>query len=252
MFYLKNPMKIVLKKSIAIYVLPVIFFSSCYVCNEGILADERDGKEYPVVQIGDQCWMAENLAYLPYVYPSKSDSGYYVYGYEGNDINAARGSKEYQQYGVLYNWAVAMNLPLSADSILQKNDKKHRGICPRGWHLPSNDEVLKMEKFLETTPDFSVEDERRNTGDVGKKLKSTQGWFEGGNGTDEAGFSALPSGIRYQDGFFTKEGKYGYFWTSTDLYGGSAFYRYMVYNNDGTFIGFPSKKIGMPVRCLKD
>jgi len=235
-----------------IYVL-IVMTTSCLVYNEKFLVDSRDGKEYPVVKIGDQNWMGANLAYLPFVYPSESDSGFYVYGYEGRDTSLAKRTKEYQTYGCLYNWAIAMNLSLEANDHFQHlYDNTWQGICPDGWHLPTNDEVREMEKLLETYPDFPKEDERRHTGDVGKKLKSQFGWHENGNGTNETGFSMLPSGIRYQDGYFTKQGQYGYFWTSTEVYDGSANYRYMVYNSDGTCIGYPSKKIGMPVRCLKD
>jgi len=231
----------------------LIFTLSCSVYNETSLTDIRDGNKYPVVKVGEQLWMATNLAYLPAVFPSESDSGIYVYRYQGRDIKEALETGEYKTYGVLYNWAVAMGLPLSGNMNLNPGIlMNNQGICPEGWHLPSNDEVQIMEDFLETLPDFPKDDKRRHTGDVGKKLKSDHGWFEEGNGNNETGFSALPSGIRYQEGNFTKEGKYGYFWTATEYMAQNAFYRFMVYNSDGTFMGYPSKKIGMPVRCLKD
>ena len=230
-----------------------MFIYSCSVYEETLLTDSRDGKMYPIVKIGNQCWMGSNLAYLPRVYPANSDSGFYVYGYEGRDITQAKQTIEFCNYGCLYNWAVAMNLPLEANEKFQyKLDTNIRGICPEGWHIPSNNEVMIMEKLLETYSDFEKKDERRHTGDVGKKLKTASGWYQKGNGTNESGLSINPSGMRYQDGYFTKAGQYGYFWTSTEAYDGSAYYRYMVYNSDGTYIGFPSKKIGMPVRCIKD
>ena len=85
-----------------------------------------DGKVYKVVQIGNQCWMAENLAYLPSVSPptegSLIDPYSYVYGYEGTDINEAKTTTNYQTYGVLYNWPATLE------------------ACPSGWHLPSDAE----------------------------------------------------------------------------------------------------------------
>jgi uncharacterized protein (TIGR02145 family) len=241
---------------IKIILVHILFFtiSSCIVYNEKLLVDKRDGREYPIVKIGNQYWMATNLAYLPFVFPAESDSGIYVYGYQGTDVNEAAKTEEYQTYGCLYNWAIAMNLPLEANITFQSfPEKTHQGICPPsvGWHLPSSAEVQELEKFMETFPNFPKDDERRNSGDVGRKLKADYGWAEEGNGTNETGFSALPSGIRYQDGYFTKAGQYGYFWTTTEAYEGSAYYRYMIYNSDGTYIGYPSKKIGMPVRCVK-
>ena len=241
------------KYCLTIAILLMVTYS-CKVLDENILIDKRDGKEYPVIKIGNRYWMGANLAFLPYVYPSASDSGIYVYGYEGRDITEAVKTIQYQTYGVLYNWAVAMDLPLEANMRFSPNtENNHRGICPPdgGWHLPTTEEVQEMENSLETFPDFQTDDNRRHTGDVGKKLKSTYGWFEEGNGTNETGFCALPSGIRYQDGYFDKIGKYGYFWTSTEIYPQSAYYRFIVYNSDGTYSGYPDKKIGMPVRCLK-
>jgi uncharacterized protein (TIGR02145 family) len=251
-----NQIKLVLSFSMTFMVVDscsVYVVDSCSVYNEKLLVDERDGKKYPVVKIGEQYWMGANLAYMPYVCPVKSDSGIYVYGNQSTNVSDAKKTLEYKTYGCLYNWAVAMNLPLEANSKFQQiSDSTWQGICPEGWHIPTSDKFIKLEKSLETYPDFQKTDDRRNTGDVGKKLKSKSGWAEDGNGSNEYGFSALPSGIRYQDGYFTNIGQYGYFWTSSEVWYGSAYYRYMVYNSDGTYIGYPNKKIGMPVRCLKD
>ena len=93
-----------------------IFSGSIYL-NEGnerngIFKDVRDGKEYKTIKIGNQEWMAENLAYKPASY-SKSNPGYFAYDYKPENASI---------YGYLYNWKIAQN------------------VCPQGWHLPSDKE----------------------------------------------------------------------------------------------------------------
>ena len=89
-----------------------------YVPNTGTITDSRDGNTYNWVKIGDKIWMAENLAYLPFVCPSSLGSTtepyYYVYGYEGNSVSEAKVLTNYLDYGVLYNWPAAMNGALSS------------------------------------------------------------------------------------------------------------------------------------------
>jgi len=88
--------------------------------------DPRDSNIYPTVQIGNQCWMAKNLAYLPSVVGpgigSETTPYYYVYGYNGTSVSAAKATSNYTTYGVLYNWPAANT------------------ACPTGWHLPTDAE----------------------------------------------------------------------------------------------------------------
>lgn len=96
--------------------------------------DARDGYVYKIVTIGEQTWMAENLAYLPSVNGvlenSTDEPRYYVYGYEGNDVSAAKATANYNTYGVYYNWTAAQT------------------ACPAGWHLPSVAEWEQLENYL--------------------------------------------------------------------------------------------------------
>ena len=128
------------------------------------------------------------------------------------------------KYGRLYDWNTA------------------KAICSPGWHLPSRQEW----NYLVTT----VGDDKV----AGKKLKAESGWDyknKSDNGTDDFGFSALPSGGRKTDGSFHNIGYYGYWWTATESGNGSAYTRYVHYGdnmkeyNDG-------KSYGFSVRCVED
>lgn len=86
------------------------------------LPDARDTHLYPTVQIGAQCWLGENLKYLPAVSPTSDTSQttpyYYVHDYQGRSLDQAKAAANYHNYGALYNWPAAQS------------------ACPIGWHLP--------------------------------------------------------------------------------------------------------------------
>jgi len=110
-------------------------YLSSFPCGENY-TDHRDGNIYPTIQIGNQCWMAKNLAYLPSVVGASTESNtvayYYVYGYNGTDVNAAKATTNYSTYGVLYNWTAAST------------------ACPSGWHLPTDAEQYTLENYYST------------------------------------------------------------------------------------------------------
>ena len=103
------------------------------ICGRDVV---HDGYAYSTVQIGEQCWFSENCRYLPRVSQSTKWSSdyrvYYVYNYEGTNVKAAKSTDEYQKYGVLYNWHAVMT----------------EGICPSGWHIPSNIEFTELSNNL--------------------------------------------------------------------------------------------------------
>jgi len=120
-------------KRFMILFFTLLFFTS--FTSPNTFKDSRDGKIYKTVTIGEQTWMAENLAYLPRVVGPKTGSNtapyYYVYGYDGTDVAAAKATKNYQIYGVLYNWPASMNGGASSGT----NPSDIQGVCPTGWHL---------------------------------------------------------------------------------------------------------------------
>ena len=175
----------------------------------GTFIDSRDGNEYNWVQIGDQVWMAENLAYLPRVNrvadgsEDAAGSYYYVYGYDGTNVADAKATDNYATYGVLYNWTAAMDGEASSTT----NPSGIQGVCLTGWHLPSDAEWTELTDYLGGT---SV---------AGGKLKETgtTHWASPNTGaTNETGFTALPGGGRGYDGTFFNIGGYGTWWSATE------------------------------------
>jgi uncharacterized protein (TIGR02145 family) len=160
--------------------------------------DPRDGKVYQTVVIGNQEWMAENLAYLPSVVGpdtgSDTTSYYYVYGYDGTSISAAKATENYATYGVLYNWTAAMNGAESSDA----NPSGVQGICPDGWHLPSDAEWKQLEMYLGMSETDVNSTGWRGTVEGGKlKEAGTTHWADPNAGANnESGFTALPGGYR--------------------------------------------------------
>jgi len=216
---------------------------------------DPDAKNYSIVKIGTQTWMAENLAYLPSVGPSNTGSGslkhYYVYGYQGTDINEAKAMSNYTIFGVLYNWPAAMDGASSSNSV----PSGVQGACPQGWHLPSDEEWKILEKNLGMNNyDANTEGGQRNSGYVGRKLREagTTHWISPNTyANNYSGFTALPGGGR---GSWSFDGLgYGTFVQSASEYDASfAWNRFLGYDNDGVGRSYGYKRDGYSVRCVKD
>lgn len=198
--------------------------------------DPRDNKTYKTVKIGNQEWMAENLAYLPEVSPASISSTtlpyYYVYGYEGTDVAAAKATSNYNTYGVLYNWTAA------------------KAACPPGWHLASDDEWKQMEMDLGMTQ-AQVDATGWRGIDQGTQMKATSGWSNSGNGTNSSGFAALPAGNRLGDGM-SGVGDGGVWWSSTKANTSGAWGRGMNYIYGNVYRDYIGKEDGFSVRCVRD
>jgi uncharacterized protein (TIGR02145 family) len=146
----------------------------------------------------------------------------------GENLNYnAGGSKCYnndptncEKYGRLYDWNTANK------------------ACPAGWHLPNDAEWETLENTVGRS--------------AGKKLKSTSGWNNNGNGTDEYGFSALPGGNGFSDGSFRSTGNFGYWWSATESNANNAWGRGMYYSYEGVNRNYYGKTSLFSVRCVQD
>jgi uncharacterized protein (TIGR02145 family) len=199
-----------------------------------------DGNTYNTVQIGEQCWTKENLKTTKYndgstitldnsggtagngsgqTWSTLKTGARTVYGHDNNNLAT---------YGYLYNWYAA------SDS---------RNICPSGWHVPTQDEWLKMT------------DELGGLAVSGGKTKATgtTNWRSPNIGaTNESGFTALPGGYRILEGNFTKIGESGFFWTSSEFDKERGQSRNMEHNTVNVSYGINNKNSGFSIRCLKD
>jgi len=232
-------------------------FNKTFFCGDD-LRDLRDGNYYNTVQVGTQCWMAENLAYLPSVNPSSAGSDstpyYYVYDYQGTDVSAAKATSNYQTYGVLYNWPAAMAGDVSSNSV----PSGVQGVCPTGWHLPSDEEWKILEGEVDSQygyPDPEWDGTVIRGTDAGGNLKETgtANWVSPNTGaTNTSGFSALPAGFRDYFGSFYGLGYYAYVWSSAEYSGLDAWNRGLHYYTAEVGRYILTKYGGFSVRCVKD
>ncbi len=220
--------------------------------------DSRDGNVYKTTTIGDQTWMAENLAYLPSVAGpltgSYTELYYYVYDYDGTDVAGAKATTNYITLGVLYNWPAALT------------------ACPAGWHLPSDEEYTLLEEYLanngynyDGSIGYDLNEPNGPREKIAKSLANEDGWGSyTGTGTvgntdypayrNKSGFSALPGGYRQYDGIFLFVGFDGYWWSSTeyDTNPIAAWGRGLYYFFNNVFRQTLLKDYGFSVRCVRD
>jgi len=218
-----------------------------------------DGNVYETLLIGDQLWMAENLKVTHYrngdeiPFPLTNDgwccdeNGDYdpheigQYGFIDYNLQNA------EIYGNHYNW-------FAVDDI--------RGICPEGWHVPTDEELTILITHLDEDTDPGAIGAQSDI--AGGKLKSI-GTLEGEDGlwyapnagaTNESGFTGLPAGDRiYGSGVFSVMHRYGDFWSSTGVSGihhSNAYSRYLYSLNSSVYRGMYEKNYGFSVRCLED
>jgi len=185
------------------------------------------GESYRTVKVGTQVWLDRNLNY--YVEGSRC--------YRDGSVNC-------ETYGRMYSWAAAMDLDASCNqkSCYGQIQARHRGICPDGWHIPSNTEW----------------DALKNTvGSSSTALKAESGWGlynNNGGGNNKYGFSALPGGyydnnLRSFDYIYTE----GYWWSSSEYNVDRAYYWYMLESDDSFNYEFSKDKVDLfYVRCMRN
>ncbi len=200
-----------------------------------------DGRTYDLVEIGGQCWFAENLATDQYrngesiptgldnnAWSTTTNGAYAIYNNDpANDAT----------YGKLYNWYTTVD---------------SRGLCPTGWHVPTDCEWM----YLEGSLGLSITDQEtlgwRGTNEGGA-MKATTNWASPNTGaTNSSGFTGLPGGYRDGNGTYNYIGYLGSWWSSTEYDSYYAWYR-TLYSNDSLVNRYDvTKHYGFSVRCVRD
>ena len=205
---------------------------SCATLSCANASPTMDGYTYSVVEIGDQCWFAENLRTTVYAddsaIPEVTGNSAWYGLITGARCDYQNDAGNVSTFGRLYNWYAVNN---------------GSGLCPSGWHVPTDGEWTNLENYI-SSQGFS--------GTEGTALKATAVWGLGGNGTDDFGFSALPGGARNGSfGLFTNPGDVGYWWSSSPS-GGFAWYRNLDLNDPAIYRSSGNPRGGFSVRCLRD
>jgi len=227
--------------------------SSSSQCNQtGIIKGpsvSHGGEIYESVVICDQTWLSRNLNYEVEGSKCYGEDGRVSVDDEFITISNSEIQANCDTYGRLYDWATAMALDQSCnkEECADQIQSKHRGICPSGWHIPSNEDWGKLLHYVDGTSDtYSL----YTSYTAGGKLKAKSGWNEGGNGTDDFGFSTLPGGTYLS--FFLNVGSQGFWWSSNELGAYNAYSRWMYYKSEYVSWSYGSKDQLFSVRCLKD
>ncbi len=204
----------------------------------GQFTDSRNGKSYKFIGIGKQKWMAENL--------NLDVTNSWCYGGKADSCS---------KYGRLYPWSVAIDsvgaytTPANGcgDFKTCSLNGTVRGICPTGWHLPTEREWMYLFEVV-------------GSDDAAKKLKSKQYWkvYQGGNanGTDDYSFNALPAGWKYElnGGIrYQNINERAVFWSASEF---SERIAGEVYIDNSNYINYhktlTNKYYAYSVRCIMD
>jgi uncharacterized protein (TIGR02145 family) len=202
-------------------------------CESLTTVADVDGNTYSVVTIGSQCWMGENLKTSKFrdgsAISEVTDGEQWknqltpAFCWYDND-NSNEGT-----YGKLYNWFAIQ------DSM---------GICPDGWHVPSDAEFVVLTKYLGSEYDVAsgrLKEEGTTHWDAPNEMAS-----------NSSGFTGLPGGMRFQEGQFNHMGKNGLFWSSSRDSESLAFFLTLTYNTPTSYQTDTYKRSGFSCRCVKD
>jgi uncharacterized protein (TIGR02145 family) len=207
-----------------------------FTCGTSTIADYNNINTYTTVSIGNQCWMKENLRTRLYndgtaIPDGTANTGWGQLTTGAHSENVAVTGYA-STYGYSYNWYAAKGIA-TAGSTTYKN------ICPTGWHVPTDAEWTTLTTYLGGSP--------------GTQMKKNDALWTTNSGTNSSGFSALPGGGRFTNGFFDNLNYNAYFWSATENeYEGYAWLRDVVNFSGDVNRNYEEMSFGASVRCLKD
>ena len=200
---------------------------------------EYQGYDYETVQIGEQCWFAENLRSENYEngdeIPSNLGNSEWSSTISGATAIYEESASNLETYGRLYNWHAVDDA---------------RGLCPNGWHVPGDGDWTKMEVALGMSEAEANTVGYRGT-DQGTQMKSEYGWDNGGNGTNSSGFSALAGGYRFDNGGYAYQGSQEGWWSSTP-FESYAWHRFLFSGYQNVYRETYHLGSGFAIRCIQN
>ena len=219
-----------------------------------------DGNIYDAVQIGNQVWMAENLRTTRYadgtsipLGTSTSTTTAYRYAPEPDHSNEEN-LVNLDRYGYLYNWPAVMH----GESSSEANPSGVQGVCPNGWHVPSDAEWTQLTVYMNSQSEYAC---GGYTNKYAKALAATTGWnsseFTCAVGNDlsannATGFSALPAGYFTYYGGYEVSGYDASFWSTAEFSDAHAYFSYLYCDNSRMHTTYDGKCAGFSVRCVRD
>ncbi len=189
-----------------------------------------EGQVYNTVEIGTQCWFKENLnvgTRINGIEEQENNGQVEKYCYDNNEVNC-------NIYGGLYQWNEMMEY-----MAIEGN----QGICPEGWHIPTDPEFTLLTDFL------------GGESIAGGKMKETgtSHWNSPNTGaTNESDYTSLPGGYCNSAGSFYYKGDDTRYWTSNEYSGNAAWFRSLSNNSESVFRSGADNTVGFSVRCIKD
>ncbi len=214
-------------------------------CPGTLSVTDYEGNLYNTMQIGNQCWMRENLRTTHFpngttipngIASGMSLSSPYYYDYSSHPLPL-------ETRGYLYNWPAAM------------------AACPTGWHLPSDAEWADLASYMSNQSYYVCGED---TNHIAKALASIEGWRPNSNydvcspgnqilhTNNVSGFSAIPAGNYLYDGSFQGLGDNTGFWSSTESTATNAWVRGLTSGNVNMYRNNTFRYYGYSVRCLRD
>jgi len=210
-----------------------------------------DGNTYNTVQIGTQCWMRENLRVTKYAIGTTIPLGTSTSITTPYRYNPNNNSSNVPTYGYLYNWAAVMGGSVSSSA----NPSGVQGICPTGWHVPSDAEWTQLTDYVSSQSQYVCGSDSTL---IAKALASQIGWDNSSgselgdmpSNNNATGFSAMPAGE--YNGFYFGFSRYAFFWTATQYDYFLAYYRNLYYLRPRVKRYEDHKDYGFSVRCVRD
>lgn len=207
-----------------------------------------DENVYNTVLIGDQCWMKEDLKTTRYNNGSPISNVLEASKWQNLSTEAfvwyENNISWKDKYGALYNWYA------TADT---------NGLCPTGWHIPTNDEWTALTDFIGGVAEpygNKLKSCRQVNSPLGGSCSTSEHprWdeFNAEYGTDNYGFSGLPGGSRNTIGNFYYIGSYAYWWSSTETSANTAWNRGLIWFDSNVEVYQNNKRSGFSVRCIRD